>query len=122
MPIPKFIRKMHSVVKRSLLCSCVVVLLVVCLAYGVLGKHIPEESRNRGEQAWYEGKDLQLVHVVREEKKLKTRKSQDLFENFLNKTFLNAPSYSDMDIELQRIRTKMTRTRARLSSPTAGVI
>lgn len=64
MPIPKFIRKMHSIVKRSLLCSCVVILLVVCLAYGVLGKHIPQQGQNGAEQLWYQGKDLKLVHVV----------------------------------------------------------
>lgn len=67
MPSPKFIKKMHSVVKRSLLCSCVLVILVVCLAIGVLGKSLPESrwSHVRGDEKWYDGKDLKLVHVVR---------------------------------------------------------
>lgn len=61
---PKFIRKMHSVMKRSVVCSCVIVLLVVCLAFGVLGKNVPNRHYPQGEQKWYEGKDLKLVHVV----------------------------------------------------------
>lgn len=63
MGVPKFIKRMHSVVKRSLFCSFVVVFLVVCLAFGVLGKSLPNKV-GLGEQRWYEGKDLKLVHVV----------------------------------------------------------
>ena len=64
MPNFKFIRKMHSVVKRSLLCSIVLLLIVVCLAFGVLGKSLPDRRVTLAEQKWYEGKDLKLVHVV----------------------------------------------------------
>lgn len=64
MALPNFIRKMHSVVRRSLLCSCVLVVLVVCLTYGVLGKSVPEKNHGFGEEQWYHGKDLKLVHVV----------------------------------------------------------
>lgn len=64
MAVPNFIRKMHSVVRRSLLCSCVLVVLVVCLTYGVLGKSVPEKHLGKGEAQWYNGKDLKLVHVV----------------------------------------------------------
>lgn len=60
---PKFTRKMHSVVKRSLLFG-VLIVIVVCLAFGVLGKSLPDRKVTREEEKWYEGKELKLVHVV----------------------------------------------------------
>lgn len=63
MPNPKLSRKMQSVVKRSLLCSCVLIVIVVCLTFGVLGKSVPENDHGH-DQRWYEGKELKLVHVV----------------------------------------------------------
>lgn len=59
----RFIRKMHPIVKRSLLGSIVVIVLVVCLC-GVLGKNLPNNGPGLGDKKWYEGKDLKLVHVV----------------------------------------------------------
>lgn len=59
-----FIRRMQSVMKRSVLCSCVIIVIVVCLAFGVLGKGLPDRTCPQGEAKWYEGKDLKLVHVV----------------------------------------------------------
>lgn len=64
---PKFIRKMHSATKRSLLCGCLLVLVVIALAIGgVLGKSVPESKvfHGAGEEQWYVGKDLKLVHLV----------------------------------------------------------